>query len=662
MHATDARATQNNPVLSHAQILPDPVILLSKKGTASAGDASEGDVHPQGPLPDGTVLHNASAITPKGAEAYLSTSSIEADASSLPPRRAEYRLQMDPANHLAVPDEDWSYDFGSDELSVYGLDELLGLKKATGIQNVCSTMLRQPEPRPDIAVNFPLPIFLAHADHRRRSGPKSPPRLEFVSQQIIRDLFESSTFDILSIKEDRNKNPWRTLVWPMAAECPALYHALAAMACFHVCQIQPQLRAPALLHFEQSFSALTKSDQFPLAMIIATKLALALAASWDHERSASVIEHTRSARSLIRQFVASEDAMKLSRFDLSRISFLANTCLYMDVIARVICTDPESANDEAFNSACSLLSSPIPRKQQFDPLMGCAITLFPLIGRLAELVGCIRPREKNCNPPSIVSRGMELKVAIERWAPPLDLESAADLRATLIDSIQTAEAYRWASLLLLSQAVSELPWRHSSWEMASKCLVYLATIPLTSRTTIVQTFPLMIAGCEASNDEDRDWVRQRWNRMSKRMISGIVERCRKVTTEVWRRRDEYGSRVTSRRDAGDSPSLAAASRQTISDNGVPEALDRFAGLSGPSAGNETNLPACPRAMTFEDELGCCSTAGHYQCTVRNDLHFLKVMQDWNWPGEIEILINSMPVTTLTPGSISRLTSSKSRLK
>jgi hypothetical protein len=39
-----------------------------------------------------------------------------------------------------------------------------------------------------------------------------------------------------------NENPWRNLVWPLAQQSPALYHAITAMTAFHSAGDVPQLR------------------------------------------------------------------------------------------------------------------------------------------------------------------------------------------------------------------------------------------------------------------------------------------------------------------------------------------------------------------------------------------------------------------------------------
>ncbi|EXJ75771.1 uncharacterized protein A1O5_00278 [Cladophialophora psammophila CBS 110553] len=528
------------------------------------------------------------------------------------------------------------------EWNLSGIDELLDSAEAVLAEDPGDMDWQIPllesyaEPSPVSLGDFAASSHLIDNDSTQQiyQQPQSPSG----TPEMIRHLFEQQTCAILSIKDDETKNPWRTLVWPLASGCPALYHALAAMTCLHMCKTQSHLRLLGLRHFQSGERALINDENgnMLLEAAIAARLALGFAETWDHQKSSTGIDHINRAKVLIRQAASRHQTSRLTAGNVSRLSFLANTCLYMDVIARSVCMEPQSFNDAEFMTACNSLSSSIPRGEQLDPLMGCAITLFPLIGRLGELVGRVRRRTENRNSLATISKATELRVAIENWVPSIDWESGGGFNSNITDSIQTAEAYRWASLLLLRQAVPELPWAHSIWELASKSLVFLATIPLTSRTTIVHIFPLVIAGCEAFDADDRDWVRERWDLMSKRMITGIVDRCREITMEVWRRRDEYEARhgIVYRKSLQSPASTAAGlardrslvSEEGISSRSVIEITTRFdAEARSPSASSES-----PESAAFKKGIDPVTRAGFIDYTVRGDLHWLTVMKDWNW--------------------------------
>ncbi|KAJ4375894.1 hypothetical protein N0V83_001172 [Neocucurbitaria cava] len=329
-------------------------------------------------------------------------------------------------------------------------------------------------------------------------------------------LFHQQTCRTLSIQEESDKNPWRTLIWPLAKEYPALWHAIAALTCFCMSKEQPQLHADGARHVLRSTQLLSKNiDQgtIPLAAALAATLALGFAETWDYEHSATGISHIRSAGVLLSQILTDYISSEGEVDEEARIEFLYNTWTYMDVLARFTC-------DEIFPIYST--SSPIPNwtelgwdTSRLDPLMGYSTTFFPIMRRVADLVNKVRAKQALRNSPAIISQGLELKRTIEDWAPPIDLETIEDPSPNMTDAIQTAEAYRWATLCILYQAVPELPNLTSYGELAQKILIYLATIPLNSTTIIVHILPLMVAGADAVEEEDRDFVRDRWRAMSK---------------------------------------------------------------------------------------------------------------------------------------------------
>jgi hypothetical protein len=174
--------------------------------------------------------------------------------------------------------------------------------------------------------------------------------------------------------------------------------------------------------------------------------------------------------------------------------------------------------------------------EEIDPLMGCGQTLFPLIGRVATLVHKIRRLPRNTL--SIVSEAVELKRQLELWNPTLSplMTHVEDPTWDLNSCLATAEAYRYAALLHLHQAVPEVP-SLASHELAEKVMMLLASIPISSRTCIIHIFPLLVSGCEALPGEEREWVKDRWTMLDKRMHIGNINCTIEVVKEVWLRKD-----------------------------------------------------------------------------------------------------------------------------
>ncbi|CAK9440438.1 uncharacterized protein LODBEIA_P45380 [Lodderomyces beijingensis] len=183
-----------------------------------------------------------------------------------------------------------------------------------------------------------------------------------------------------------------------------------------------------------------------------------------------------------------------------------------------------------------------------DPLLGCSQALFSVMGRVANLVSKIRKVKdrdgwKKRNTLNTITQASELRQLLLDWTPNVGTgaieneEGATSKTWDIASCIATAEAYRHSTLLLLHQAVPEIP-SLSSHSLAEKILILLASIPVSSNLSIVHIFPLLVASCEAEVGEERDWCKSRWTVLSEKMWIGNVDRAFEVVKEAWRRKDE----------------------------------------------------------------------------------------------------------------------------
>ncbi|KAL2216946.1 putative C6 finger domain protein [Thermoascus aurantiacus ATCC 26904] len=455
------------------------------------------------------------------------------------------------------------------------------------------------------------------------------------SEEMLIIRFDRQTCGILSIKDGVTENPWRTSVWPLAKNTPALYHAVFALAAFHASKDLPSLRVYGMEHMRKSITYMLQGIQsMRTDAALATTLSLAFAESWDQHISTG-IQHLRGARALVSQ--AMRDGMQrgFQGEDIARLRFLYNTWMYMDVIARLTSL-AETGKEEVENFP---LATPDDGVHEIDPLLGCAASLFPLIGQVANLIQRVRKTESNSI--AIISEAIELKTLIEKWEPPQYFEPPEDPTSDVQHSFQTAEAYRWATLLYLHQAVPEIP-SESAAELAKRVLILLATVPLSSRTTIVQIYPLLAASCEADDEEDRKWILNRWAAMQSRLKIGNIDRCLEVIREVWARRDAFEAekRQRQRRSVGRSGSYAAPEDATKreSSNGLPMGGDQdpsgYYGLAESwrrvSADKTNMLTSVPRDDSRRAVAASSRQNIEFEKTVRGRLHWIGVMRDWKW--------------------------------
>lgn len=494
------------------------------------------------------------------------------------------------------------------------------------------------------------------------------PNFPIESEQALVSRFDKLTCGILSIADGPNENPWRSIIWPMAQQSPALYEAILAMTAFHSHVEEPLLRVVGQQHKMNSIQYIRegmRDASMDDMTAIATALALGFSESWE-DLTSTGNTHIKGAQALVKRVLEEHQMNPRMGDDLRRLKFLCNAWVYMDVIARLTSVDSDESND--FDNTFIFSNDPSryimgrghDRDRGFgidfgmnidarlDPLMGCAGTLFPLIGRVANLVRKVCRSQHNS--PGIVSHGRDLKMMIEQWDPPEEIEDPEDPTTGIQHAIETAEAYRWATLLHLHQAIPELP-SLTSTELSQKCMASIATVPIESRSVIVQLYPLMVAGCEAVDAEDRQWIRERWMVMKHRMRIGVIDKCMSVTEEVWRRKDDYEARPIHQRKLVSTRDLTAArQRRSALEPKIPlsqrrpfDSRDTNPGRTGvvfsfidsdsePKGQNLRDMSGLDNArIRRRDIQDLVKTDPAY--TVRGHCHWVGVMWDWGWEGK-----------------------------
>lgn len=476
------------------------------------------------------------------------------------------------------------------------------------------------------------------------------PSLHPGSPESLFPQFSQQTCGILSIKDGPGENPWRELILPLAQESPALWHAVSAMAAFHSAKQLPALFQQGLQHMNQSGRHFFNDvARMKTETALATTLALAFAMSWDHRLVPGGNPHIRGAKTLFLEVVKKYNRTPPNSKDYPRLRFLCNTWLYVNVIAQLTSLDEDDAND----SNTDLPSHPLPRYIEIDPLLGSARSLFPLIGRVASVIRKVY--SSGSNSLDICREAEVLQTAVENWMPPLgEMPKVEDPSLEVRHSLQTAEAYRWATLLYLHQAVPEIPSRTTA-NLAHRILECLKSVPVSSRAIVIQIFPLMAAGCEVIG-EDRTWVRNRWDTMRSRMKIGNLDRCWDVVKEVWQLRDDDEVQKSKRGlQIADSIINGTNNYPAMKRKMKSEVNKDNAYFVDWTDGCDLTIKrrATPDTMFTENyslmmDIGCemlelekaQSALLEYSIevidperTVRGKLHWIGVMRGWKWEGE-----------------------------
>lgn len=391
----------------------------------------------------------------------------------------------------------------------------------------------------------------------------------------ISRLFDHHTCGIVTIKDGPSDNPWRTSLWPLAQHNPVLYHAIAAMTLFHTARGNIEIRREAFTHMRDSIQLLASGiSTLQPHVALATTLSLAFAESWDQHITTGML-HLRGSKPLVKGLLA-----KYNRKLPSWLLFLYNSFVYLDVLARLTSSGTPDDDDvlemTAHVSAAGtdpldiapVISADLIQLQQqlpsqvstsppshvmrphaydmhppgaaegIDPLLGCAQTLFPVIGKIGTLANRVARFESN---PTTVSQATVLMRLLQQWRPAMAVQYFVnDPDWDLKSCLNTAEAYRYAAMIHLVQAVPEVQTEPLP-RTTQRVLQLLEEIPTSSRTCTTHIFPLLVAGCEAQGTQ-RHFVKRRWDSLAVRLWIGNVDRAVEVMEEVWRQRDRMGWR------------------------------------------------------------------------------------------------------------------------
>ena len=476
-----------------------------------------------------------------------------------------------------------------------------------------------------------------------RGSLRCEPKLHPYSQEMLLKRFDTETCGILSIKNGRDENPWRMMLWPLAMTEPALHDAISAMTAFHASKDDRCLRRIGVQHMTQSVQQLSLGlNTMRIEAALSTTLVLAFCESWDLLISTG-IKHLRGAREQILRLMENCSPDVMSQQSLECIGFLVRTWVYMDVIARL--SSLEGDDSEAFD----ILGTPIcqisMQDHGIDPLMGCASTMFPTIGRVGNLIRKVRLLPKNSknmkNSYKVIEEATILKAQLEKWKAPRVFEEPQDKSTDVEQALWTAEAYRSATLLYLYQAVPEISLDSVTDRIAGlarKVLTNLANVPVTSGAVIIHIFPLLAAGCEATDPEHRAFIEERWKTMMRRMKIGNIDKCLDVVREVWERRDSHEAQISRNQVFVPDSSIQASDipttiiKRSIGFGGDLYDRDSQISIDGTRGGlytpSDASRPGHMRreSSTKEEKLDP-------DLTVRGSLHWARVMQDKDWEGE-----------------------------
>ncbi|PWY67386.1 hypothetical protein BO83DRAFT_429588 [Aspergillus eucalypticola CBS 122712] len=348
-------------------------------------------------------------------------------------------------------------------------------------------------------------------------------------------FFETVICSSSTLVDNVQSNPYRYLILPMALSSDGIYHAALAISANTLRLSQVQYRVPALEHHHRALlhlqSLLDQGSWSDREMDVILGLVLMLC--WfeisDHSRSSWVthlygFQNVMSARKKRYWKTSSQHSQEL-------LGFFDRYYVFHLVLART-----------AFRWDCprthpcpsALPSSP--SSNVIDPYMGFSHTLLLMIDEVTDLAW--QERELD------IQSAYRLKHSLEvlRQTPPhadIDLHSGQECMVI-------AEANRLGAILLLYEICSSSTSTFSGppFTTEEKCRYARQILKLIQahksnmrRTAVIPLWPLFLAGCCVSDDNDRVVVLQIFQEWEAIRRFGNITPAREVIEMVWRRRD-----------------------------------------------------------------------------------------------------------------------------
>jgi hypothetical protein len=132
----------------------------------------------------------------------------------------------------------------------------------------------------------------------------------------------------------------------------------------------------------------------------------------------------------------------------------------------------------------------------------------------------------------------EFTLAGQEVETQLETMTIAEAGATLSDQTHTTEAHRSAALIYLYRVTYDIGAPHPlTLSQVRRCIDSMASVPVSSPLISAHVWPLFTAGCEATEPEDREFVKQRLMDMYRRRRIHSLRKVCELMERVWLSKD-----------------------------------------------------------------------------------------------------------------------------
>ncbi|PGH05605.1 hypothetical protein AJ79_06772 [Helicocarpus griseus UAMH5409] len=391
-----------------------------------------------------------------------------------------------------------------------------------------------------------------------------------------------------TLLDDAQNNPYRYLILPMAMQSEGLYHATLAISANTLRLKDPAYNVVALEHRHKALKTLIQILTAGAASMreVDEALGLVLMLCWfeiSDSCSSSWVTHLNGLWHLLSRFQRPSSS-SLSQHSENLDHFFHRYFAFHLVLARTafrVDDDIQFHNPTTTPADKSLASKPTANEspklnfctstnlllghmsldtlERIDPYMGFSNSLLLLINEVAELAwGNPLPAtsaESTANFTYLENLQQRPPVSVEKVATDETNNSSGQHFAS--ELIAIAETYRYAALLLLHEiycpvsrpAGEPATFRSNNHRLPNlspvdreryvreilRLIVEELTAAMQSAT--MPLWPLFLAGCCATSDEDRILVFRIFEKAENLKRFGNVTPAREVVEMVWRQRD-----------------------------------------------------------------------------------------------------------------------------
>ncbi|KAH9882668.1 hypothetical protein J1614_000904 [Plenodomus biglobosus] len=323
--------------------------------------------------------------------------------------------------------------------------------------------------------------------------------------------------------------PFQLHLTSMAHESPALRSTILSMAASHMSSTSQDttLSLQAYRHQRDAIRELQRMIQAPseanMEPALATVMMMQVSARlFGEDDEARVANHLMGAKAMIAQFGTGGQSIS------SRIRFLLSLFAYHDILSSVSRGAPPLVDHGSDFTAV-----------EGERDMESIANVLLIVARVSELQDRIRQRRAGSVESALSEEedatGRELQQKLLAMDFPCSRSTAAvddsDIRCT-------AEAYRHAAFIYLYRTWLDIGAPNPiSVDHVKRCLEYIERVEVSSPLTSAHVWPLFTAGCEAIDEEQRNFVRNRFGDMYTLKRFPSLKRVMGDIEHVWAAKD-----------------------------------------------------------------------------------------------------------------------------